>query len=115
MRRADFHNLHCKANVVHLPHMWRNTLVPKNATINARVDKTLKTKAEKVLAQVGISTSDVITMLLHQIVLHDGVPFDVRIPNKETRKAMAELDAGKGEVFTGSTRAVFDRIVKPRK
>ena len=95
--------------------MWRNTIVPKSATINARVDDKLKAKAEKVLRRVGVSTTDVITMLLHQVVLHDGVPFEVKIPNKATRKAMAELDAGKGEVFTGSTRDVFDRIAKPRK
>ena len=53
-------------------------------------------------------------MLQHQTVLRNGLPFDARIPNKETRAAMAELDAGKGEVFTGSTRDVFDSIVKPR-
>jgi len=89
--------------------------MPKNATINARVDDKLKARAEKVLARVGVNTTDVITMLLHQIVLRDGVPFDVTIPNTETRKAMAELEAGKGQVFTGSTRETFDRIVKPRK
>ena len=89
--------------------------MPKNATINARVDDKLKAKAEKVLARVGVNTTDVITMLLHQIVLRDGVPFDVTIPNNETRKAIADLDAGKGEVFTGSTHELFDRIAKPRK
>ena len=89
--------------------------MPKNATINARVDDKLKAKAEKVLARVGVNTTDVITMLLHQIVLRDGVPFDVTIPNKETRKAMAELDTGKGEVFAGSGKELIDHIVGVRK
>jgi DNA-damage-inducible protein J len=66
--------------------------MPKDATINARVDKHLKAKAEKVLNEVGISTSEVITMMLHQIVLRQGLPFEARIPNAATRKAMAELD-----------------------
>ena len=57
--------------------------MPKTATINARVDEKLKARAEKVLAQVGVSTSVVITMLLHQIVLRKGIPFDVRVPNAE--------------------------------
>ena len=73
--------------------------MPKNAYINARVDKTLKARAEKVLSRVGISTTDAITMLLHQIVLRKGLPFDARIPNKETIAAMTELDAGKGERY----------------
>jgi DNA-damage-inducible protein J len=87
----------------------------KDATINARVDKKLKAKAELVLDRVGIRTSDLITMLLHQVVLHNGVPFDVKIPNKETRKAMAELDAGKGERFTGPTKDALDRMMSSGK
>jgi DNA-damage-inducible protein J len=89
--------------------------MPKDATINARVDKTLKARAEKVLAQVGVSTSDVITMLLHQIVLRGGVPFEVRVPNAETRGAMRELDAGKGERFEGATGKALDAMLRPAK
>ncbi len=86
----------------------------KEAYINARVDKQLKARAEKVLAQVGLSTTDAVTMLLHQIVLHRGLPFAVRIPNRETLSAMEELDAGKGEVSTASTDVVFDNAVRRR-
>jgi DNA-damage-inducible protein J len=89
--------------------------MPKNAYINARVDKNLKAKAEKVLSRVGISTTDAVTMLLHQIVLRKGLPFDVRIPNEETIAAIAELDEGAGEIFTSSTRETFDQLVKSRK
>ena len=53
--------------------------MPKDASINARVDKRLKSKAEKVLRQVGLSTTEVVTMLLHQIVLRQGLPFNARI------------------------------------
>ena len=53
--------------------------MPKDAYINARVDKTLKAKAEKVLRHVGVTTTDAINMLLHQIVLQKGLPFDVRV------------------------------------
>ena len=89
--------------------------MPKDAYISARVDKRLKDRAEKVLSKVGISTTEAVTMLLHQIVLRRGLPFEARIPNEETRAAMAELGAGEGEKFTGSTREVFDRIAGVRK
>jgi len=92
-----------------------DTVMPKDSYINARVDKRLKAQAEKVLHKVGISTTDAIRMLLHQIVLRKGLPFEARIPNEETIAAMAELDAGRGEVSTVSTRDAFDRLVKARK
>ena len=89
--------------------------MPKNAYINARVDKDFKAKAENVLRRVGVSTTDVVTMLLHQIVLRKGMPFDVRIPNEETRRAMAELDQGAGERFDGTAEELFEKVVGSRK
>ncbi len=89
--------------------------MPKTATVNARIDEKLKARAEKVLRQVGVSTTDVITMLYHQIVLRQGVPFEVNIPNAETRRAMRELDAGKGERFDGTAEELFDHILRHRK
>jgi len=89
--------------------------MPKDATINARVDGRLKAKAERVLAQVGISTSDAITMLLHQIVLQKGLPFEARIPNKETVEAIEQLEAGAGERFTGSGKELIDHVLGERK
>jgi DNA-damage-inducible protein J len=87
----------------------------KEAYINARVDRQLKERAEKVLAQVGVSTTDAVTMMLHQIVLQRGLPFEVRIPNSETIAAIEEIEAGGGEVSTASTREVFDNIVRKRR
>jgi DNA-damage-inducible protein J len=87
--------------------------MPKDATINARVDSRLKAKAEKVLAEVGLTTSEVITLLLHQIVLRRGLPFEARIPNEETRAAIAELEAGGGERFDGSAAELSKHLLAP--
>jgi DNA-damage-inducible protein J len=87
-------------------------IMPKTAYINARVDEQLKTKAEKVLRHVGVNTSDAITMFLRQVVLRRGLPFDVRIPNTVTRRAIAELDAGGGERFKGTTEELFHGVLK---
>jgi DNA-damage-inducible protein J len=89
--------------------------MPKNAYITARVDKSLKAKAERILSRVGISTTDAITMLLHQIVLRKGLPFEARIPNAETIAAMAELDRGGGESFDGTAEELFERVVGSHK
>ena len=89
--------------------------MPKDGYITARVDKHLKAKADKVLRSVGVTTTDVIGMLLHQIVLRNGIPFDVRIPNQETLDALAEIDAGGGEIFRGSAAALSEHILRPRR
>ena len=87
----------------------------RNATIHARVDEQIKSRAEKILRRVGVSTSDAVNLLLHQIVLRDGLPFDVRIPNKATITAMRELDAGKGERHDGPTSNALDAMMKSMK
>jgi DNA-damage-inducible protein J len=77
------------------------------------VDKRLKARAEKVLSRVGVTTTDAVTMLLHQVVLRQGLPFEARIPNKETRAAIAER--GGGEKFGGSAEELIENILGSRK
>jgi len=52
----------------------------KNRTLHIRVNETVKENAEKTLDVLGISISEVVNMLLHQITLVGGIPFDVKIP-----------------------------------
>ena len=84
----------------------------KTAYINARVEPKLKKAAEAVLERVGMNTSDAVTLLLHQVVIHQGLPFEVRIPNKQTRKVIAALESGKGEVFRGSGKEIVAHLLK---
>ena len=66
----------------------------KTAYINARVESKLKKDAEDVLEQVGVNTSELVTMVLKQVVLQQGIPFDVctrsHTPNAATRRALRE-------------------------
>lgn len=62
----------------------------KTTQINSRVEPGLKAEAETILKEVGISTSDAITMFLRQVVLRRGLPFEARIPNAETVAALKE-------------------------
>lgn len=58
--------------------------------INARIDKDLKAEAEQVLAQLGLNTTDLIKLTFRQLVMRQGLPFDVKIPNDETVAALGE-------------------------
>lgn len=87
----------------------------KSAYVTARVEPELKETAEAILRRIGLSTTEAVTMFLHQVVLQRGLPFAARIPNKLTREAIAELDAGGGEVFEGATDALFAKLKGKQK
>jgi len=87
----------------------------KTGYITARVEPKLKARAGRVLARVGVNTTDAITMFLTQVVLHDGLPFEVRLPNSRSRKAVAELEAGGGESFRDDTKEIFDTVLRSRQ
>jgi addiction module RelB/DinJ family antitoxin len=52
----------------------------KNETLHIRVNDTVKLSAERTLDRLGLSISEAVNMLLHQITLVGGLPFDVKVP-----------------------------------
>lgn len=77
--------------------------------VRARIDSATKAKATAALAAMGLSVSDAIRMLMHRAAADERLPFDVVVPNAETRAAIAELEAGRGKRFK-SAEALFDDI-----
>lgn len=68
------------------------------ATINVNVDEKVKEQAKETLEYLGTNFTNVINMLLRQIILTESIPFEVKIPrlNAETKKAMEETEKGIG-------------------
>jgi DNA-damage-inducible protein J len=67
--------------------------------VRARIDTDTKERASAALAEMGLSISDAIRLLMLRIVDERRLPFDVKAPNSTTRKAIGELEAGKGKRF----------------
>lgn len=67
----------------------------KVATVNTRIEPELKSEAEDILHKVGLSSAEAVRLFYKQICLHKGLPFDVRVPNKETLKAMHDTNKRK--------------------
>ncbi|MQX38108.1 type II toxin-antitoxin system RelB/DinJ family antitoxin [Roseospira navarrensis] len=65
----------------------------RSETIRARVDPAVKAEAEAVFADLGLSASQAITLFYRQVSLNRGLPFPVRLPNAETREALAQARA----------------------
>jgi len=62
----------------------------KTAYLNTRVEPELKSEAEVIFKKIGVSTSDAISIFLHQVVAHRGFPFSVLEPNEKTIEALKE-------------------------
>jgi DNA-damage-inducible protein J len=87
----------------------RRGIMAKSETIRARVDSKLKAEAEAVLVKLGLTASDAIRLFYWQVALRKGLPFDVKVPNAETRQAMKELDEGRG-VASPDAKSMFEEL-----
>ena len=65
-----------------------------DATVRARVDAQLKKDVEQILSEIGLSTSQAITLFLKGIKRERCIPFELKIPNEETLQAMEEAEKG---------------------
>jgi len=76
--------------------------------VRARIDTATKERASDALAAMGLSISDAIRLLMLRVVDERRLPFEVKAPNATTRKAIAELAAGKGKRFTSTAALMAD-------
>ena len=82
----------------------------KSSSIYTRVDPDLKERVERVLLRLGLPMASAINLYLHQIDIHNGIPFDLKLPSnnpldysmltkaqfdEEMEKAQADVDAGR--------------------
>jgi DNA-damage-inducible protein J len=82
----------------------------KTPSVYTRVEPDIKERAEQVLSDLGIPMANAINLFLYQVVLQQGIPFDVKLPRNapleystltqeqfdaEIGKGFASLEAGK--------------------
>lgn len=82
----------------------------KTATIRARTNPQLKEDVEKVFKKLGISASQAINMFYSQVKIHNGLPFEVSIPNKETEETFQKTDQGKEIHKFSTTKEMFKEL-----
>lgn len=67
----------------------------KTTMIHARVEPDLKHEAEAILKQLGLNTTQAVTLFFQQVRLRKGLPFEVKLPTAETEEAFRDVLAGK--------------------
>ncbi len=73
------------------------TSISHKVRTNVYLDADIKAKAQEIFKQYGIGLSDAFNIFLSQAVLERGIPFEIKIPNDETIKAMQEIEDGNSE------------------
>ena len=68
--------------------------------VRTRIDAQVKERAAKVLADMGLSVSDAIRLLLVRVAVEKALPFEVKVPNAETRAAMGSSSSGRASRST---------------
>ena len=71
----------------------------KGTTIHTKSTEPLKEQAQAILQELGIPLSVAYEMFYRQIIVYRGLPFELRVPNKTTIKAMEEAREGKGKRY----------------
>ena len=68
----------------------------KTAITHRQRTEELKEEAEAILQELGIPMARAQEIFYRQIIAYRGLPFELRVPQKATIKAMEEARAGKG-------------------
>ncbi|MFK5881030.1 MAG: type II toxin-antitoxin system RelB/DinJ family antitoxin [Sulfurospirillum sp.] len=64
-----------------------------------RIEESNYFQAKDILSKIGLTYSQAIGVFNSMIVLNKGLPFEVKIPTKDTQKALEELESKKGKSF----------------
>ena len=67
-------------------------MAANTSMLHIRVDHETKAQATKALNAIGLSVSDAVRLFLRRVVADQALPLELKVPNAETRAAMAEAD-----------------------
>jgi len=60
--------------------------------IRARTESDLKSKVERIFESLGLTASQAINIFYHRVELENGLPFELKVPNSTTRRAMKDAE-----------------------
>jgi len=75
-----------------------------------RIDEHLKNEATTILATMGLTVSDFVRIALTKVVSEQGLPFEMRVPNRLTAETLAKSERGEDLHRAESADALFDEL-----
>ena len=80
------------------------------AFVRARMDETLKDEATAVLAEMGLTISDLVRMVLTKVAKDKALPFDLRVPNALTSATLAKSERGEDVHHAKDAKDLFEQL-----
>jgi DNA-damage-inducible protein J len=82
----------------------------EGSVVRARIDAGVKRQAARALEDAGLSLSDAIRMMLTRVAVEKALPFEVRVPNAATARALRNADRGVGLTRSRNARELFAKL-----
>ena len=94
-------------------------MAAKSANLYARIEPDVKEQAESILMALGVPASNAINMFYKQIILHNGLPFEVKLPSAKPvdmsalskEELDAEIEKGYADMLARKTKPA-DQVLK---
>ncbi len=80
------------------------------AFVRARIDESLKEEAAVVLAEMGLTVSDVVRIVLTKVARDKALPFEMRIPNQLTAATLAKSERGEDVRHAKDANDLFEQL-----
>ncbi|MEI6335748.1 MAG: type II toxin-antitoxin system RelB/DinJ family antitoxin [Methylococcaceae bacterium] len=80
------------------------------AYVRARIDEKLKEEATAVLADMGLTVSDVVRIVLTKVAKEKALPFEMRVPNKLTAETLAKSERGEDIHHAKDANELFEQL-----
>jgi DNA-damage-inducible protein J len=91
-------------------YMLQNNENAKTDYVRARMSPDVKEAAEAVFSKLGLGHTEAIRLFYQQVILNQGLPFGVKIPNAETVRAMQQVKSRKNLTRYNNTKELFDKF-----
>lgn len=82
----------------------------KTSVIRARIEPDLKDEVETIFHELGLSTTEAVTLFYRQVKLRNGLPFEVAVPNEVTIKTFQDTDAGENLIVCQDKEDLFEKL-----
>ncbi len=82
----------------------------KTSKVSVRIDPELKNRVEQIFRELGITSSQAITLFYKQVELQQGLPFLFRIPNDLTMQALEDGKSRRNMESFNSVKDLFDDL-----
>jgi len=80
------------------------------AFVRARINESLKNEAAAVLAEMGLTVSDVVRIALTKIAKEKALPFEMRMPNALTAATSAKSERGEAVRHAKDAEDLFGQL-----